>query len=71
MKLLGKIALMPGNSPVRRCIFQPGTFDLVFAGARRRGRPRNTWKCQVYDLACQAAGVEETLLARWHQGTDV
>jgi len=52
-------------------MFQPGTFELVQVWARQRGRPHNTWKFQVYDLACQTAGGEKALRALWNRGLKV
>ena len=65
LMLLGKIAGMPNEHPVRKCVFHPGSFDLALPSARRKGRPRNTWKVQVHALACNAAGGRERLHALW------
>ena len=63
--LLGQIARMPDEHPVRRCVFRPDSYDLVLPAARRRGRPRNTWKVKVHALARSAAGGREQLNALW------
>ena len=69
--LMGKIATMPDDSAIRRSVFMPGTTALARPfGARRRGRPRNSWKRCVYDLACQASGGPQALSVLWQEGMD-
>lgn len=55
--LLGRIAALPNDSPVRLCVFKPNSFALSGGdGPRKRGRPRNTWKRKVHELAVKVAG---------------
>ena len=64
--LLGRIALLPDDSPVRRCVFRPGSFALSAGdGTRKRGRPRNTWKRKVHELAVRIAGDSGALHEIW------
>ena len=39
--LFGKIARMPDNSVMRKCVFIPQSIDLVANHGRKQGRPRN------------------------------
>ena len=60
--LLGRIAVLPNDSPVRLCVFKPHSFALSGGdGPRKRGRPRNTWKRKVHELAVRVAGNTDAL----------
>ena len=64
--LLGQIAVLPNDSPVRLCVFQSHSFALSGGdGPRKRGRPRNTWKRKVHDLAVKVAGDTNALHGMW------
>ena len=59
---LGKVARMPDDSAVRRCVFAPGSFCLSRLGGRRtRGRPKNKCTRNLLAMACKAAGGEDRL----------
>eukprot|EP00933_Yihiella_yeosuensis_P047365 TRINITY_DN4317_c0_g4_i1.p1 TRINITY_DN4317_c0_g4~~TRINITY_DN4317_c0_g4_i1.p1 ORF type:complete len:298 (-),score=44.55 TRINITY_DN4317_c0_g4_i1:33-926(-) len=64
--LMGDIAARVDADIMRRCIFVPGTMQLLQPqGLRRRGRPRVQWAAAVYKHAVQAAGSQEALDALW------
>jgi len=52
-----KIAVLPDDSLLRQTVFQPSSFDLkMFAGKRRKGRPRVSWVTAVSAHALLVAG---------------
>jgi len=62
LKLFGRIALMQEDTLMRKVTFEPGSFDVRRRiGARRRGRPRQTWTPCVRAHAVAAAGGEDEL----------
>ena len=65
---MGQLARRPGSDPVRRSVFEPGTLDLrKLAGARRRGRPRQTWGHLVWKNALEVAGSHARLADYFRQ----
>lgn len=58
LKNLGALARREDDDPARSLIFQPGTLDLVEPGRRRQGRPRKSWKHDVFRHAVAAAGTQ-------------
>ena len=67
-----KIALLPDNDVIRQIVFKPSKFELLApAGPRKRGRPRNCWINQVFDLAVQAVGSRQALQELWRQPPQV
>ena len=56
--LLGKVALSPPNSPLRRDVFVDGSLQPQIGGyIRRVGRPRQDWLTEVWKAgACKLGG---------------
>ena len=62
LTLMHQVALLPDNDVTRQIVFKPSKFELLaLAGPHKRGRPRNCWINQVFDLAVQAAGSRQAL----------
>ena len=67
LTLMHKIARLPDEDVTRQILFKPSSFELLTpASPRKRGRPRNCWTNQVYNLAIQAAGNRHVLQELWH-----
>ena len=66
--LIHKIAILPDDDVTRQIVFKPSCFDLLApAGPRKRGRPRNCWTNQVYQMALQIAGIQHQMQELWQQ----
>ena len=49
--------------PVRCSVFSRGTLDALPLGPRKRGRPRQTWHDNIFNVATQVAGTHDRLSA--------
>ena len=48
LQLLGRIAQLPSEDVMRKCVFRDGSFQLTLSAfARRRGTPRSIWATEV------------------------
>ena len=66
LQLIHQIALLPSTDVMRTCVFEEGSFSLKgHHKPRCRGRPKQVWASQVYQLAVQAAGSVEGLANLW------
>ena len=62
LQFFGKAALSDATSPLRTCMFQNDSLDIVTPeGPRPRGRPRCHWPHMVRQHAGSAAGDEDAL----------
>ena len=56
LQLIARIAALPSSDVMRTCVFEEGSFQLQgHAKPRCRGRPKQVWTSQVYQLAVQVA----------------
>jgi len=68
MILMHKVAQLPDEDVTRQIVFEPSSFELLApASPRKRGRPRNCWNNQVFNMAIQAAGNRQILQDLWTQ----
>ena len=67
LQLLARIAQLPSEDVMRKCVFRNGSFQLTLSSARRRGRPRHTWATEVYRLALDVPGSTPNLIDIWQQ----
>ena len=70
--LLGRVAQLPPGDVMRTCIFHGGTFEPRMPnGRRQRGRPRQIWLAEVYQLALDMCGDRQSLEYFWNQPSKV
>ena len=63
---LGSIASKPTGHVLRDTVLDPNTLNLrTAAGPKRRGRPRQSWSKQVFEIATGIAGSAEALASLW------
>ena len=62
LRLYGDVARKGSDDPLRAAVFEDGVAVLrSVPGARKQGRPRNTWATVVHNHALAAAGGHEPL----------
>ena len=65
--LFGKIARMPDNAVMRKCVFKPQSIDLIVNHDRKQGRPRNAWATELHKqslLICADSSLENIIMQK-------
>ena len=69
-KLLGHIARISQEDPLRQISFQPNSMNRIPYGKKRNGRPRQNWlhhtKKYIYEKKFHCYNYEETILNNMH-----